>query len=326
MCLLTFMPEYTTASIDDLAVGAKNNPDGFGFAVHAGSSIIHKSGLVFERIAEEFLAVRAKHSGPALFHSRITTHGGTTVENCHPFQVGSDTQTVVAHNGMLPIDAKNGRSDTRIFAESLFPSWGGPSTLNSKKMRKKLAKFAAGSKLVFLSANSDVQNDYTIINEKDGSWDADGVWWSNTSYKYSRYSYSGSGMYTSGWEKSDYGAYLPSHTRQEPVAPTHETSTNVIDYSYTEADGTQVWQEMWVCAICGYCHMFDESNIDMADLCPQCDACWFCDEERMLCACYPQQSELLYKSDLDYGMTNGARHYELSHSVRNYDSAIDNHF
>lgn len=316
MCLLTFMPEYTTACLDDLYAGAQNNPDGFGFAVHAGSHIIHNSGLKFEHILEEFEAVRAKHSGPALFHSRITTHGGTTNENCHPFQVGKDELTVVAHNGMLPIQAKGGKSDTRIFAEELFPSWGGPATLNSKKMRKKLSKFADGSKLVFLSANPDVQNDFTIINEKDGHYDADGVWWSNSSYKYSRYSYSGGGMYTTGWSKTDKNVYVPAEARALPDADYYDLSPNVIDCSYTDTAGNQVWQEMWICATCGYTHMFDESNIDLADLCPQCDACWFCDEERMLCACYQPQSDLLYKSDLDYGR---------SHGVRNYDSTID-HF
>lgn len=311
MCLLTFIPEYTTPKIEDLRNSAENNPDGFGFAIHDGTRIIHDSGLNFNAILDKFLTLRQTHNGPALFHTRITTHGGTSNENCHPFQVGKDELTVVAHNGMLPIEAKNGKSDTRIFAEELFPSWGGASTLNSKKMRKKLAKFATGSKLVFLSANPDVQNDYTIINEKDGHYDADGIWWSNNSYKYSRYSYSGGGMYTTGWSRSNTGLLTPKDEWLEDPTFEYEyadRAPSVIDCSYTDRNGERVWQEMWVCGVCEYHHLFDESNIHLADLCPQCDACWYCENDRLLCDCYQPQSDIAHSG---------------AHSIGDYDSTID---
>jgi predicted glutamine amidotransferase len=315
MCLLTFIPEYTTPDIDSLTNGAYNNPDGFGFAVHAGTSIIHNSGLDFDRILQEFLDVRAKHSGPALFHSRITTHGGTTVENCHPFQVGRDTQTVMAHNGMLPIKERDGKSDTRIYAEEMIPQMGGSPILNSKKMRKKMSKFAAGSKLVFLSANPDVQNDYTIINEDLGAYDADGVWWSNTSYKYARYTYSGSGMYTSGWTKqSESPIYVPKEYA--------DADRGIVDCSYREANGEWVWAEMWTCSHCDFQHYFDEDNIDTADLCPQCDACWFCESERLLCSCYERQSDLVE----EYRDEMREQEYAESLAIGNYDQGVIDFF
>lgn len=297
MCLLTFIPEYTQIDIDDLATGAVNNPDGFGFAVHTGRRIVMNNGLNFEAVLDDFLKVRRQHHGPALFHSRITTHGGTTIDNCHPFQVGRDPETVMAHNGMLPIDAKDGKSDTRIFAEELFPSWGGASTLNSKKMRKRLSKFATGSKLVFLSANPDVNHDYIIINEKDGMWD-NGVWWSNGSYKWTRnYTYGGGSMYTTGWERSESTIYTPSDGR-------------IIDCSYIDPDsGQEFWAEMWTCDMCGHMEYFDESTIDVADLCPSCAACWFCGESQLSCDCYFDPRD---------AMPNGSYH-----SFANYDSTVD---
>jgi Glutamine amidotransferases class-II len=296
MCLLTFMNEYTTASVEDLTVGADNNPDGFGFAIHAGTHIVRGNGLVFDHVIDEFVKQRAVHSGPALFHSRITTHGGTTVDNCHPFQVGSDDLTVMAHNGMLPIAAKNGRSDTRILAEDMLPEWGGAPILNSRKRRKKLGKFADGSKLVFLSANPDVQENYYIINESLGHWVGD-VWWSNSSYNYSRYSYSGAGMYTSGWSKT------PSDVSSSLYVPSHERVL-VEDCSYINNVGDEVWGEMWNCAVCTHSEYVDEHNINTADFCPSCDACWFCFNDRLMCEC-------------------SWDNYQDSHSVRDYDSAID---
>jgi hypothetical protein len=302
MCLLTFMNEYTTADIDQLTVGAANNPDGFGFAIHAGTSIVRGNGLKYNQVLDEFLKQRAIHSGPALFHSRITTHGGTTIDNCHPFQLGKDTLSVMAHNGMLPIPSTGGRSDTRILAEDMLPSWGGASILNSKKQRKKLAKFAAGSKLVFLSANPDVQNNHYIINENLGHW-VDGVWWSNNSYVYSRYSYTGGGMYSTGWERKP--------TPTDTIAYPSVAGSLVEDCSYFDDDGNEVWGEMWYCATCEASEYIDEYNIDNADFCNNCSACWFCNVDRMLCECAWDSK----KPDLDT--------YEDAYAVRNYDSVID---
>lgn len=303
MCLLTFINEYTDVDIDSLATGAENNPDGFGYAIHTGRDVVHNSGLNFERILDEFVNLRKTHHGPALFHSRITTHGGTTVDNCHPFQVGRDSQTVMAHNGMLPIDAKNGKSDTRIFAEELFPSWGGSATLNSRKMRKRLSKFASGSKLVFLSANPDVNENYIIINEKDGTWDK-GVWWSNSSYKWTRnYTYGGGSMYTTGWERREQ-LYVPVSS---------DMNQRVVDCTYIDEKGDEVWGELWTCGVCGVTEYFDEDNINEADLCAYCDACWFCANPRLYCDCY--FAEELNTPDDD--------HRAMVHTVGNYDSLND---
>jgi len=279
MCLLTFMHAGCTPDINDLKTGADNNPDGFGFAIHAGTHIVHASGLNFDAVLDRFLTERQNHSGPALFHSRITTHGGTSLENCHPFQVGRDTNTIMAHNGMLPINARDGKSDTRIFAEELFPSWGGASTLNSKRMRKKLSKFADGSKLVFLSANPDVQNDFYIINENLGHWD-NGVWWSNNSYKWSTYSYA------TTWKKHDKRAYAWDLDDDEDDYGLRTLAGNVEDCSYIDPDtGEEVWGEIWTCLGCGN-ELYVHDNTMNVDYCDVCDSCWYCSDSRRYCFCY----------------------------------------
>lgn len=286
MCLLTFMHAGCMADIDHLKNGADNNPDGFGFAIHAGTHIVHASGLNFDQVLDRFLTERRNHSGPALFHSRITTHGGTSLDNCHPFQVGRDTNTIVAHNGMLPIQARDGKSDTRIFAEELFPSWGGASTLNSKRMRKKLAKFADGSKLVFLSANPDVQEDYYIINESDGHWD-DGVWWSNSSYKWAS-------TYRTSWKKYDsrtYGYGGWTDAEEDDNGNLWIPSGAVEDWSYVDpVTNEEVWMEAWTCLSCGHEEMIHDGTVE-ADYCPVCDACWYCCDDRRYCFCWHDGAE-----------------------------------
>jgi hypothetical protein len=315
MCLLTFMQAGVTADIADLSNGAINNPDGFGFAVHAGNRVIHNSGLNFDRVLDEFLKVRAKHSGPALFHSRITTHGSTSRDNCHPFQVGRDRDTVMAHNGMLPIKDDGVRSDTRIFAESMFPSWGGTRTLNSRKMRKRLAKFATGSKLVFITANSEVNDDFVIINEKLGHW-CDGVWWSNSSYAYKPY-------LSTGWRKVTPDAYGwdLDDDEDEGVAPYLAGNAYGLteDCTYVDASGNIVWGELWTCGMCGKTEYIDEDNINTTDFCPHCDACWYCTDDRVLCNCWHEPQ----RDALDVVTINGATVNKWTPTLWGYDKSIN---
>lgn len=273
MCLLTFMQEGVTANLDDLKVGADNNPDGFGWAVHTGKTVVRGHGMLFDKVLDEFLRQRTVHSGPALFHSRIATHGATSKSNCHPFQIGRDRDSVVAHNGMLPIAEDGGRSDTRVFAEDILPASGGVQILNSKKMRKKLAKFATGSKLVIITANKQARDDYYIINEKDGHWTADGgVWWSNNSYKWARAytSFATTGMYSSGWKPA--GATTP-----------------IDDY---------FWEETWTCNFCNESFQVNETNVELYEACPVCRTCFYCELSAVYdCRCFPNEPTYNCKSD-----------------------------
>lgn len=283
MCLLTFMQEGTTASDTDLRVGADNNPDGFGWAIHAGSTVLRGHGMVFEQVLDEFMKQRNKHSGPALFHSRITTHGGTNKANCHPFQIGRDKHSVLAHNGMLPLEEQNGRSDTRVFAEDILPASGGTPILDSKKMRKKISKFAEGSKLVILTANKNNKNPYYIINENLGHW-VNGVWWSNSSYKWTRtYSNVGYGMYASGWQPS----------------------TKTV--SKTEPEQTYHFHEEWSCNFCGHVEQVDEYNIDDTLSCPKCFTCYYCEMSALSgdCDCFPDEMRSYEPQDYVWSSTHG---------------------
>jgi predicted glutamine amidotransferase len=93
---------------DALLTGALVNADGHGFAIVAGrrlDRLIVQRGLDGEAVIDAFIAARLQHpQGPALFHSRLATHGDTTLDNCHPFTLGGDTRTVLAHNGVLPAE------------------------------------------------------------------------------------------------------------------------------------------------------------------------------------------------------------------------------
>src|SRR5690242_2645612 len=100
MCLLTYLPPDVMPDTCALLDGAEFNRDGHGFAIVTRTRIIIQRGMDAGRIVDAFARVRALYrDGPALFHSRLGTHGTLSRVNCHPFRVGGDTRTILAHNG-----------------------------------------------------------------------------------------------------------------------------------------------------------------------------------------------------------------------------------
>jgi glutamine amidotransferase len=131
-----------------------------------------------------FIEMRSKYlDGYAMWHARLATHGSMTVENCHPFKVGGDERTYLAHNGILPIVEPTGdtRSDTRIFAEDLLPAIGGVSALDNPQVMNLVEDFTSGSKVAILTVDMRAQYQAYLIHESKGTKDSTGVWWSNDS-------------------------------------------------------------------------------------------------------------------------------------------------
>lgn len=240
MCLLTLMPENTTMSYENARKAAINNPDGFGFAIHSQEKIMTDHDMDFEKLWQRFTDARKTMSGPALFHFRIATHGATNIDNCHPFQIGDDPQSFIAHNGILPLTmpVQQTRSDTRLFAELVLPACGGVARLDDDIFFKDLEHWASGNKMVVMTINPDAKYDWYIINEPEGHW-TDGVWYSNSSYRWVYTTYATSygttytrrygtmpyrhGMY-SAWDNDWDEGYVGSPYLGEDTKPTRTES------------------------------------------------------------------------------------------------------
>lgn len=185
MCLLTFIPADVQPDMDALYNGTVFNEDGHGYAIVDRDQLIIRKGLKAEAVLESFKTVRAAHPhGPALFHSRMSTHGSNNVKNCHPFHVGGDRRTVIAHNGILPKDVwpskTDHRSDTRIAAEDFIPRLG---SLKLRRTRLAVEKWMQPqNKIVILTVNPQYRASAFILNEEAGIWEADGIWYSNDGY------------------------------------------------------------------------------------------------------------------------------------------------
>ncbi|MGV9823456.1 hypothetical protein [Nocardia xishanensis] len=185
MCLLTYYPPAITPDPVALAYGATANPHGHGYAVIAGRGIIVGHGMDAEPVIAEFTQVRARYpEGPALFHSRYATKGIRDIDNCHPFRLGNDSRTVLAHNGTLPKRvhprAYDPRSDTRIAAEDYLPRQPFGS-IDTHRGARGLASWLGSSKLVILTVDPTYRHNSYLFGEQAGTWE-DGIWYSNTSY------------------------------------------------------------------------------------------------------------------------------------------------
>lgn len=284
MCLLSVYSPGALVNVDHLQAGADNNPDGYGFAIIAGDRIETGHGMDSYAVIDAFDRVRLAHPDSwALFHSRFTTDGLTSEDNCHPFIVGGDERTILAHNGVLPQDARPGkrdpRSDTRILAEDLIPG-GRFGNIHRSRGRRRLSKWmhkdGYPNKIAILTVDPAFQENAYILGESLGHWES-GVWHSNTDYipwKPLRRSL----RPPASAENDPYGAYINGDI----------TFSAYLDYKYgpKQRDTNQ----------CYFCPE-GRSNLDLVyGYCRTCQTCLDCLDDISVCDCWVPASKRTGKS------------------------------
>jgi predicted glutamine amidotransferase len=283
MCLLVVCKPNAIPKREELTEGACANPHGYGFAMIIDGKIFRYRTMSARKAVSKFIHMRQQYpEGYAIWHARYATHGVKNEDNCHPFQVGDDVDTVLAHNGVLDtfIGKDDKRSDTRIFAEDTLPKLGGVRALEDENLYRMIEGWASGSKIAVLTANPDSEYQLYLINERLGTWDDNGVWWSNSSYKRSTYS---------------------TKTYYSPTPTTTPSPTNEADYvleqEYYNELLLQADEEAIVIDQCPSC----EALVDIdrsAEYCQYCDTCMSCWAKWQDCMCYtPASAKKIYKEN-----------------------------
>jgi len=265
MCLLVVCNPNSTPSKDELTTGACKNPHGFGFAIDTGSGIISERSMSAKKSIARFLELREQYpDGYAMWHARYATHGVKNELNCHPFKVSGEHDTYLAHNGVLDILIPKGdrRSDTRIMAEELLPRLGGVSALDDDYVYDMISSWSNGNKIAVMTNDPSAQYKIYIINESAGSWDSNGIWWSNNSHQ-------------------------PTPTI---TTYTHEPSVYDIVVADRHFQSTDYEDNKFECPNC-------EALIDLWEselYCLICEACFDCSAQFLDCLCYnPQTKDML---------------------------------
>ena len=185
MCVIASIPAGKDINNDTIDRMWKRNPDGGGISwIEDGKVQVFKT-MKLKPFKQKFKEVLSKYGdSDILVHMRIATHGSVCIENNHPFYI--DTQTVFAHNGIMPSEfhppAKSDLSDTRYFNQVFLQNIK-PVALDDELFRQAVGDIIGSfNKLVILSANKKLQKESYIINERSGQW-VKGVWYSNTSHE-----------------------------------------------------------------------------------------------------------------------------------------------
>ena len=118
------------------------NPDGMGFVSSSGKNY---RGMRYEKLLSRLDSVGVEEE--CIIHFRFATHGSIRPKNCHPFRSG---KVWVAHNGILPIDAKGDMTDSETaFRYILMPAikWFG---IESEEFDATVNSIIGASKFAFM--------------------------------------------------------------------------------------------------------------------------------------------------------------------------------
>lgn len=287
MCLLVVCKPNAIPKREELTEGACANPHGYGFAMIIDGKIFRYRTMSARKAVGKFIHMRQQYpQGYAIWHARYATHGVKNEDNCHPFQVGDDADTVLAHNGVLDtfIGKDDKRSDTRIFAEDTLPKLGGVCALEDENLYRMIEGWASGSKIAVLTTNPKAEYQLYLINERLGSWDDNGVWWSNSSYKRSTYT-------TTTYYKAD------SHPVVDAIA--YDSTYDEEQAYYKELSEKPDLDGYLVVDQCPMCEALIDIDIS-AEYCQYCEACMSCWSNYQDCMCYTPKSAKSYDKEFDF--------------------------
>ena len=277
MCLLVVCEPNSTPKASDLHAGACSNPHGYGFAIVADGQIISERSMSAKKSIARFIELREQYpSGYAMWHARYATHGVKNEQNCHPFMVGGSDLTYLAHNGMLDVSIEHGdrRSDTRVFAEDVLPKIGGVSALDDDTIWTMISKWASGNKIAVLTLDPSAKHKFYLINENLGTWDDEGVWWSNASHKPKPVSY--------------YTAPL-----SVPVGSIRMDDDLAYQYALADYMGEDAHVD-----VCPMCEQLTDLDVE-PDYCMSCEMCFDCEVVKTDCLCY-NVTKWKYHKDFDF--------------------------
>ena len=232
MCIGIYSLKGNEIPNDDiLKTCFRNNSDGAGFCFNTDSNQVQivKGFMDFESFITALHEYDEKYcfkNRGVLLHFRITTHGGTNQNNCHPFPISNNPKHLkktkfvsnyaCVHNGIINLtaDRKSDLSDTMLFVKDYLSKISSNSGWFYNKKNIELIEMLIDSKMAILNGKGE------IIATDGFHQGEDGNYYSNYSYKttyYSLYDYSFyDSLFNEGYE-SEYECPLMRLKKGESV-------------------------------------------------------------------------------------------------------------
>jgi len=169
----------------------EHNSDGAGIMWAENGAVHIRKGFMSYKEFDNFLdklSNRLDLTNTALvIHFRITTHGNTSPQKCHPFPItrkishlkrtSFTTDIGVAHNGIIPIKCIPKLSDTQTYIAKRLAAIKNirPAFYTNEYVMQKIEN-EIQSKMCFLTKNEEIYTIGKFIEE-------DGILYSNSSYE-----------------------------------------------------------------------------------------------------------------------------------------------
>ena len=238
------------------------NPDGAGLMyVNENKKIVIEKGfMTFEAFYKKLTELDKKYDlkkKALVMHFRITTQGGTSPENCHPFPITDDEKKLkatylecndvaFAHNGIISLYSMRddkGMSDTMLLSkELLYPLFNYNKKFYKQEHNQELIEEIIGTdKIAFL----DNKENITLIGDfkKDGE-----LYFSNLNHKknYNYYNYNYNDYYN--YDNYSYNNYNNHELLEELILQEDDAFIESLEdegYKILHQEGTVVYGESY---------------------------------------------------------------------------------
>lgn len=212
MCVIAVKPSNVEMPAEEkLKLMWDRNPDGAGFMYTYDNTVtISKGFMTFEDFMRNLNDVKTLVEGggkslkdiPFVLHFRITTHGGTSPENTHPFPITNKEEYLkaldvkcdigMAHNGVISgLDRETEVSDTQIYIRDILYDLSVLDKGFVKRFTNIISLTKGSSRLAFLNKNGEISmfGDFVELDEKDGLYYSNKLFVPSKKTTYSQYSY-----------------------------------------------------------------------------------------------------------------------------------------
>ena len=165
-----------------------NNPDGAGIMWNESNKVHICKGFMTWYDFDNFMNTLSNRINlietSVVMHFRITTHGGTSPHNCHPFPISSrvrdlkrlsyESDIAVCHNGVIPIKCIPKLSDTQTYIVKRLSRFR--KRFYENKACLKQIECEIQSKMCFLTGKGEIYLVGDFVEDND-------IFYSNSSYK-----------------------------------------------------------------------------------------------------------------------------------------------